>query len=242
MVKIWLMVSGYWDSAILLVREVFWEAFWLAAFRAPIEAISVIFLVTQVVLTLDSFSNMTFISKAFGRHFVAIIGAYSAHSFVSFVWVLLVSVFVIHERVILFRMYLGVFVESVCFLPVVNTISISRILRLSIFSCRWVVSWVLLVVIVLILLLSWAPTSMLFYLNLHLETLLFFSFFLLLCLLVLFYLGSNHFFWKKANTLVKDIQVHLNNLRVLHERWKLRLIATTFISIFIIILVDPLIN
>lgn len=35
--------------------------------------------------------------------------------------------------------------------------------------------------------------------------------------------------------------MHLNDLWVLHERWKLRLIATAFLSIFILILVDPLI-
>lgn len=168
MVILRLMVSSNRAASIMLIIEVSREASLLGAFWAPIKSISLVLGVTLVHLAFDTFAIIVVISHSFALHFEAIIGAYTTHSLVSFGWVLIVSVFVVHKCVKLFWMHLRVFMESVWFLSEITTISISRILRLSFFSSWWVVSWVLLVGVVLILLLSWAPSSMFFNLNLHL--------------------------------------------------------------------------
>ena len=62
--------------------------------------------------------------------------------------------------------------------------------------------------------------SWLFHLNLHLHALFFFLSLLFLGLFVLLYHRINGLFREEANALVKDVQVHLDHIWLLHEGWE----------------------
>jgi len=70
-----------------------------------------------------------------------------------------------------------------------------------------------------------APTPLLLHLDLHLQALFLLFPFLFLGLLVQLDLRGDLVLREEANALVKDVEVHFNDLRLLHESWQSRVAA-----------------
>jgi len=83
----------------------------------------------------------------------------------------------------------------------------------SIFSISMKSWWIELLSIIV-------SASWLFHLNLHLHALFFFLSLLFLGLFVLLYHRIDGLLWEEANALVKDVQVHLYHIWLLHEGWQ----------------------